>query len=231
MSANWTSHRRRSKRIALVQQLISNGEHLKFSSDNYLIPFSYSEYNHIRTSSGECVLAPGALALPSDDSCMGDEDFWYERTAYRKIPKSLCVDGDRPDRGAEHICPGFRAHGTLFWWTLLFVPFGFTALVAFWYYRRGGYRRGFVFSFSGGAIESNTFLRTIRLSDTYTFSDSGPLATLASIPWFIIGVAGIAWSYVESLPFIPRSLFRSRRGYRHVPVDEDAQVLRFEDED
>jgi len=106
---------------------------------------SYSEYNHIRTSSGECVLAPGALPLPSDDSCMGDEDFWYERTAYRKIPKSLCVDGIRPDRGAEHICPGFRAHGALFWWTLLFVPFGFTALVAFWYYRRGGYRRGFVF--------------------------------------------------------------------------------------
>jgi hypothetical protein len=76
---------------------------------------------------------------------MGDEDFWYERTAYRKIPKSLCVDGIRPDRGTEHICPGFRAHGALFWWTLLFVPFGFTALVAFWYYRRGGYRRGFVF--------------------------------------------------------------------------------------
>lgn len=105
----------------------------------------YSEYNHIRTSSGECALALGALPLPSDDSCIGDEDFWYERTAYRKIPKSLCVDGIRPDRGAEHICPGFRAHGSLFWWTLLFVPFGFTALVAFWYYRRGGYRRGFVF--------------------------------------------------------------------------------------
>lgn len=76
-----------------------------------------------------------------------------------------------------------------------------------------------------------TCFRTIRLPDGYTFSDSGPLATLVSIPWFIIGLAGIAWSYVENLPFMPRTPYSSRRGYRHVAVDEDAQVLRFEDED
>ncbi|KAG8759479.1 vacuolar protein sorting/targeting protein PEP1 [Serendipita sp. 396] len=173
------------------------------------------EYNHIRNDKGECVLASGALPLRSDDSCQDeDEDYWYERTAYRKIPKSQCSGGLRLDRGQPHVCPGFRAHGAMFWWTLFFVPFGFTALVAFWYYRRGGYQRG-----------------TIRLPDTYAFSDSGPLATLASIPWFIVGIAGIAWSYIESLPFFPRTVFRSRRGYRHVAVDEDAQVLRFEDDD
>jgi len=170
------------------------------------------------------------LPLPSDDSCRGDDDYWYERTAYRKIPKSLCEDGSRLDRGEAHPCPGFRAHGWLFWSTLFFVPFGFTALIAVWYYRRGGYRRGFVPLFSGLTFLTH-LLRAIRLSDTYTFSDSGALATLASIPWFIIGLAGVAWSYVENLPFVPTSLFRSRRGYRHVPVDEDAQVLRFEDEE
>lgn len=57
------------------------------------------------------------------------------------------------------------------------------------------------------------------------------MSTLASVPWFLIGLAGIAWEYVatqlESSPLD----FRTRRGYRDLPVDEDAQVLRFEDED
>ncbi|KAG8814363.1 vacuolar protein sorting/targeting protein PEP1, partial [Serendipita sp. 399] len=108
------------------------------------------EYNHVRNDKGECVLAAGAVPLRSDDSCQDEnEDYWYERTAYRKIPKSQCQGGLRLDRGQAHLCPGFRAHGAMFWWTLFFVPFGFTALVAVWYYRRGGYRRG-----------------TIRLPDT-----------------------------------------------------------------
>lgn len=72
-------------------------------------------------------------------------------------------------------------------------------------------------------------LRTIRLPDQRmaSFPDSGPLATLASVPYFVLGLAGIAWEYVSSRS--PQ--FRSRRGYRTVPVDEDAQVLRFEDEE
>lgn len=78
---------------------------------------------------------------------MGDDEFWYERTAYRKIPKSTCVDGLELHRGEKHACPGFRAHGAMFWWTVIFIPFGFTALVVFWYYRRGGYQRGYVTSF------------------------------------------------------------------------------------
>lgn len=72
--------------------------------------------------------------------------------------------------------------------------------------------------------------RTIRLPDQRAaFADSGPLATIASIPYFILGLAGIAWEYVTAR--VPRLGPRSRRGYRNVPVDEDAQVLHFEDED
>lgn len=78
------------------------------------------------------------------------------------------------------------------------------------------------------------FDRTIRLSGdggpAYG-GDTGIVATLASVPWFLIGIAGIAWEWVAShLETIPIG-FRSRRGYRDLPVDEDAQILRFEDEE
>ena len=102
-----------------------------------------SEYNHVRNSAGECVLVSGAQPLPDDDSCPEDAESWYERTAYRKIPKSGCEGGPRPDRGAKRPCPGLRAHSAGFWLTIFCIPFGFTALVAFWYYRRSGYRRGY----------------------------------------------------------------------------------------
>lgn len=102
-----------------------------------------SEYNHVRNSAGECFLVSGAKPLPDDDSCPEGAEFWYERTAYRKIPKSSCEGGERPDRGVEHRCPGFGAHSAAFWWTIFFIPFGFTVLVACWYYRRSGYRRGY----------------------------------------------------------------------------------------
>jgi hypothetical protein len=44
-------------------------------------------------------------------------------------------------------------------------------------------------------------------------------------------MAGIAWEYVSSSlePIIASA--QTRRGYRDLPVDEDAQILRFEDED
>lgn len=62
-------------------------------------------------------------------------------------------------------------------------------------------------------------------------ADSGPLSTLASVPWFLLGLAGVAYGWLSQvqLPFVDR--FQSRRGYRTVSVDEDAQVLRFEDDD
>lgn len=77
--------------------------------------------------------------------------------------------------------------------------------------------------------------RTIRLpgdgGGPAYHGDTGIISTLASIPWFLVGLAGITWEYVathlESSPLD----FRSQRGYRDLPVDEDAQVLRFEDED
>jgi hypothetical protein len=56
------------------------------------------------------------------------------------------------------------------------------------------------------------------------------MSTVASVPWFLFGLAGIAWEYVaERLERLPLG-FRSRRGYRDLPVDPDAQILRFEDE-
>ncbi len=75
--------------------------------------------------------------------------------------------------------------------------------------------------------------RNIRLpSDTRAFGgDNGILATLASVPWFLIGVAGIAWEWVASNVESLSNNYRSRRGYRNVPVDEDARILRFEDEE
>ena len=75
--------------------------------------------------------------------------------------------------------------------------------------------------------------RTIRLpgGDNLrpAYSDTGIVATLASVPWFLVGLAGIAWERLSSS--IPSGSFRGRTGYRNVPIDEDAQVLRFEDED
>lgn len=77
--------------------------------------------------------------------------------------------------------------------------------------------------------------RTIRLpgdySGRYRGSDSGVLDTLASVPWFLIGLGGIAYEYVASKLESLSMGYRSRRGYRDLPIDEDAQILRFEDED
>ncbi|KAF8523369.1 Oligoxyloglucan reducing end-specific cellobiohydrolase [Hysterangium stoloniferum] len=171
------------------------------------------EFNHARDADGKCVLAAGLTPLPNDDGdCRLGEDMWYERTAYRKIPYSTCQGGPRPDHGAEHVCPGPKSYGWFFWFSVIVIPFAFCGLVGWWYTKKSGLARG-----------------TIRLSDRRGafHMDSGPLATLASVPFFLLGLAGIAWEYVASrLPAV-----RSRRGYRTVPVDEDAQVLRFEDEE
>ncbi|KDQ06635.1 hypothetical protein BOTBODRAFT_181398 [Botryobasidium botryosum FD-172 SS1] len=175
------------------------------------------EFNYARNANGECELVPGASMLPDNTTCGVDDEFWYERTAYRKIPHSSCEGGMRPDRGESHRCPGLKGHSSLFWWSIILLPFGFTALVGYWYYRRGNFNRG-----------------SIRLPDnSRSFDDSGPLSTLASIPWFILGVAGVAWGAVSSWPIwnSVSQRFATRSGYRTVPVDEDAQVLRFEDED
>jgi len=180
------------------------------------------EFNHVRNSAGECLPVEGSTPLSNDDTCADGEDFWYERTAYRKIPYSTCEGGSRPDRGAPHICPGIKGHSTMFWFVFLVLPFAFTALVGYWYYRRGGF-------FHRGAI---------RLPDTssrtspFVHQDTGIVDTIASVPWFLLGVAGVAYAYVSNIriPYVSDRV-SSRRGYRNVPVDEDAQVLRFEDEE
>ncbi|KAJ7089709.1 vacuolar protein sorting/targeting protein 10 [Mycena belliarum] len=176
------------------------------------------DFNYFKNEADECVLAPGTTALPDDDSCRNGEDYWYERTAYRKISYSSCEGGDRPDRGARHQCPGFAGHSGFFWFIVILFPLGFVALVAWWYYTRSGLARG-----------------TIRLpGDGPAFgrrsssSSSGIVDTIASVPWFLVGLAGIAWEWTASRF---QTTFRSRRGYRNVPIDEDAQILRFEDED
>ncbi|KAJ7626363.1 vacuolar protein sorting/targeting protein 10 [Mycena polygramma] len=172
------------------------------------------EFNYYKNEDDECVLAPGTTPLGNDDWCRGNEDYWYERTAYRKISYSSCEGGDRPDRGDRHQCPGFAGHSGFFWFMVIMFPIVFVATVAWWYYNRSGLARG-----------------TIRLpgdGSGFGHHSGGALDTLASIPWFLIGITGIAWEWTTS-QF--RTAFPIRRGYRNIPVDEDAQILRFEDEE
>ena len=63
--------------------------------------------------------------------------------------------------------------------------------------------------------------------------DSGVLATLASVPWFLVGLGGIAYEWIAEKVESAYIQLRGRRGYgyRNVAVDEDAQILRFEDEE
>ncbi|KAF9551404.1 Oligoxyloglucan reducing end-specific cellobiohydrolase [Agrocybe pediades] len=175
------------------------------------------EFNYVKDSNDNCVLVPGTTPLADDDSCSDGGDFWYERTPYRKIPYSSCEGGERLDRGPQHVCPGFKSKSGWFWFWMLLLPFGFTALVAYYYYRRSGLAKGTI-RLPGDAARGPAY-----------GGDSGVLATLASVPWFIIGIGGIAYEWVASRA--DTYLFRSRRGYRHVPIDEDAQILRFEDEE
>lgn len=65
----------------------------------------------------------------------------------------------------------------------------------------------------------------------YHARDAGFLATAASVPYFLLGIGSIAWEWVASRAENLFSRVRPRSGYRNLPVDEDAQILRFEDED
>lgn len=81
-------------------------------------------------------------------------------------------------------------------------------------------------------------LRTIRLPGdggyrgaSNNFSEGGLADTIASIPWFLVGVGSVAWEWVVSNVENLSDSYRGNRGFRHLPVDEDAQILRFQDED
>jgi hypothetical protein len=109
-------------------------------------------------------------------------------------------------------------HGFFFWAFVIMVPFAFTALVATWYYKRSGRATG-----------------TIRLPGDglprFGASDAGVVETLASVPWYVMGVANVAFEVVAEWVRDATFSLRSRRGYRDVPVDEDAQILRFADDE
>lgn len=118
---------------------------------DFFLPFFLflSEFNYMRNSEGVCTLVEGAEPLTEDTSetCLlePDSDNWYDRTAYRKIPYSSCQGGIRLDYGTPHGCGGVRGRSVMFWLSIITLPFGFTALVAWWYYKKG-YVRGYVFS-------------------------------------------------------------------------------------
>uniref|UniRef100_A0A0W0FD49 VPS10 domain-containing protein n=1 Tax=Moniliophthora roreri TaxID=221103 RepID=A0A0W0FD49_MONRR len=176
------------------------------------------EFNHVRDlETNKCVLVAGASPLPSDQQCQ-DDGMWYERTAYRKIPHSSCEGGSRLDRGEGHYCPGNLAgHGFFFWFMVLAVPFGLTAMIGMWWWRKSGLARGMI--------------RLPGDSRGLGQSGSGVLDTLASVPWFLIGLAGIAYEWITEKIDRVGWRYKHRRGYRNLPVDEDAQILRFEDEE
>ncbi|KAG1738508.1 hypothetical protein EDB19DRAFT_894550 [Suillus lakei] len=172
------------------------------------------EFNHIRDRDGVCVLVPGASPLAPDDSCRNGEDYWYNRTAYRKIAYSTCEGGDRVDKGTQHLCPDIQVpghilgHSAMFWMMVILFPFAITALViAWWWYNKSKMARG-----------------AISLPEDDDSPESGPgvLATLASVPWFLLGLLGLAFKYVSTG-------YRARRKYGAVSLDEGAQVLHLED--
>jgi len=112
--------------------------------------------------------------------------------------------------------PWIEIEGPVILALVLLLPFTFTALVAYYYYRKSGLARGMIrLPGDGFSRSDNAFNRA--------------LDTLASVPWFLVGIARIAFEWVSSR--LNRSRISGRRGYRNVPIDEDAQVLRFEDEE
>ncbi|EJT52393.1 signal sequence binding protein [Trichosporon asahii var. asahii CBS 2479] len=177
------------------------------------------EFNYYRNSEGQCVLVDGAQPLAKDteeEQCYvnGPSDgFWYERTAYRKIPYSSCVGGERPDQGPKHACPGLIGGGGksgMFWATIALIPFAAAGLAGYWYMQKGGRAGG------------------IRLDEHRAYRDNQVLATLASVPYFLLGLISVAWGAVErNLPSWARrdGGLGFRRGYETLPIDEDAEIL------
>ncbi len=102
---------------------------------------------------------------------------------------------------------------------VLLIPFAFTTLVARWYYKHSGRATGTIRLPGGGDARPR-----------FGASDAGFVETLASIPWFLIGVAAVAFEAVAEWTRETTDKLRARRGYRNIPVDEDAQILRFADE-
>lgn len=144
--------RPRSSRTALVPRLTLNGKCSHCVDHQSQVKRSPSEFNHVRSSDGTCVLSPGTTPLGSsadmcyDDSITDNDGNWYERTTYRKIPVSTCEGGRRLDRGAAHECPGLARRGWGFWIMMIVVlPSLFAGVIGWWFYKKNGFARGYVF--------------------------------------------------------------------------------------
>ncbi|KDN45461.1 Oligoxyloglucan reducing end-specific cellobiohydrolase [Tilletiaria anomala UBC 951] len=186
------------------------------------------EFNHYRDVNDRCVLVPGAtlLAAHPEAQCRAEgQEYWYERTPYRKIPMSQCEGGPRPDRGKAHHCgPTLRGHGFFWWITMIFGPFMLAGVVAYWWFIKGKVSNaGRIRLPGGGGVD---------------YRDWTVTQTLNSVPYFVIGALGellaFAKDVAQQLPFFGNRLRRNRGsygGYRTVSSDEDAEILRDYDED
>lgn len=217
------------------------------------------EFNHYPdpNDARRCIPYPGAqlLAASEEEQCLhskdGSGDYWYERTSVRKVPHSQCSGGSRPDRGARHVCSmSTRRHGWFWWLTIVLAPFGLAALVGMWWTRRqqqmrGGYGRIRLPSGVAGGVTNGGSGGYHPLDFTAGGAgDNKVLQTLASVPWFVVGSAGMAWSatlsVAERVPGLRDLLGRfsgrpsgSYGGYRSLRAhDEDAAILReYDDEE
>ncbi|KAF9263821.1 Oligoxyloglucan reducing end-specific cellobiohydrolase [Marasmius fiardii PR-910] len=222
-------HRRLPDANCYVGDALKDEEKFKIVNSCPCIETDFEcEFNHIRsTSDNTCVLSPGTTPLAPDmfSQCSdpSSDGYWYDRTAYRKIPHSTCEGGTRLDRGDAHPCPGLTGKGWVWWVTMLIViPVFFAVIIGGWWYKKSGMARGTIrLPGDGGGV---------RRGATYS-SGGGVLDTIASVPWFLLGLGQIVYSWVEERVDGFGGRFRGRRGYRNIPIDEDAQVLRFEDEE
>ncbi|KIM23057.1 hypothetical protein M408DRAFT_266851 [Serendipita vermifera MAFF 305830] len=165
------------------------------------------EYNHVRNAAGDCVLIPGAVPLPSEEICT-EGDVWYERTEYRKIAKSMCTGGTRPDRGTWHYCRGhwLRVHATLLWSIAVAILLAIMG-GAFWYYKRRNSRKG-----------------PIHLPDGDETPDVDMPSMLTSLSSSLATGFQRASDYIRNIS-IPRPGFLSRRANQGVSLGEDTPNL------
>ncbi|KAG2146361.1 hypothetical protein DEU56DRAFT_971534 [Suillus clintonianus] len=194
------------------------------------------EFNYIRNKDGKCVLIPGASPLAPNDSCRNREDYWYERTAYRKVSYSTCEGGDRIDQGTQHLCPDIPNPD---------IPnpdipnpdipspdipnsdipnpdipnHNLGHSVMFW-------MMVILFPFVITALAVAWWYNKSKMArgsislpedDDLPGSGSGVFATLTSVPLVMLGFLGIAFKYAMG--------YRARRKDRGVSSDEDSQVL------
>ncbi|GAA6014077.1 hypothetical protein JCM10207_000230 [Rhodosporidiobolus poonsookiae] len=170
------------------------------------------EFNYKRNARGDCVLVDGAQPLASDATCPYGQPFWYDRTAYRRIPHTKCKDGVALDKGSRHTCPGAGARGGFFWATIAVLPFGIAALAAVWWHRRKSSRYG-----------------KIRLPTPGEPGRSSAVDILVSIPYFAVGLIGALVEKVRdiNIPWLSDKLRGQRRGrgygdYRSLRLDDDS---------